>query len=273
MGLLALALIACTAGPSIESQITDLRVLGARVEPAEPSPGDAVTIDVVVADPDGRDVELAVWTCTDLGEGCLEASDEAPISVWRGRSSGGAATATAFVPPALAAVFESPDVAELPIAVWTLACPDDACPILDAIDAAPAPGSEDHAAVVAQLRDPPSILADLPLGESALTSQGVTISMRPAEEKNDNPTLTFEAPAEAPVGEAVFVTFDAADPDEDVVEVLSLSDVGGFPEGFRAGGAVDFTRPEETEGAVKLWFVARDGRGGLAFASGTAFAP
>lgn len=273
MGLVALALIGCTAGPSVESKITDLRVLGARVEPAEPSPGDLATIDVVVADPAGGEVELAIWTCTDFGAGCLEIGAEAPVTVWRGATTDGLARATALVPPALAGLLQNPELPEIPVGLWVLACPAGACPVLDAIDAAPAPGTDEHADLVALLGDPPAILADLPFGESALSSQEVTVSARPVEERNHNPDpLTFVAPETAPVGEAVFVELGASDPDGDVVEVLSLSDVGGFPAGFRAGAAVDFTRPEDApDGGVRVWLVARDGRGGFAFAADTVF--
>lgn len=273
MGLIALALIGCTAGPSIESKVSDLRVLGARVEPAEPAPGELATIDVLIADPASQSVEVAIWTCTNLGTGCLEGADGSPVPVWRGATVGGLVTASVLVPPALAGFLQSPELTEIPVGLWVLACPAGACPLIDALDAAPEPGTPEFAEVAAQLADPPSILADLTLGESALSSQDVHVSVRPEEERNHNPDpLFFLAPDVAPVGEAVFVTLGATDPDGDVVEVLSLSDVGGFPAGFRVGDAVDFTRPEDApEGGVRVWLVARDGRGGFAFAADTVF--
>ena len=273
MGLVALALIGCTAGPSIESKVSDVRVLGARVDPAEPAPGDLVTIDVLIADPSPESLEIAVWSCTDLGTGCLEAAGGAALTVWRGATNTGFVRASALVPPALAGLLQNPELTELPVSLWVLACPTGACPVIDAIDAAPAPGTPAADDLASQLADPPSLLAELPLGESALSSQDVHVSLRPEAERNHNPgPLLLLPPDAAPVGEAVFVQLGTSDPDGDVVEVLSLSDVGGFPAGFRVGDAVDFTRPEDApEGPIRVWMVARDGRGGFAFAADTVF--
>ena len=66
--------LGCGAGPNDETLVDELRVLAMVAEPPEVAPGAESTVEVTVADPEGVGPDVIVWTCTDLGDGCLEAA-------------------------------------------------------------------------------------------------------------------------------------------------------------------------------------------------------
>ena len=116
-----LLMFACVAGPGAETLIDDLRVVAIVAEPPEVAPGAASTLTATIADPLDQGVDLLMWTCTDLGDGCSEAESAEP-GTWPA-SVGldeGRASITATVSPFLGAIVD--DTAALPlVTVWALA--------------------------------------------------------------------------------------------------------------------------------------------------------
>lgn len=67
---LVLLTIGCAAGPNVETQIDELRVVAAVAEPPEVATGESYALTVTVADPAGAGFDSLVWTCPP-GEDCV----------------------------------------------------------------------------------------------------------------------------------------------------------------------------------------------------------
>ena len=65
-------LLAACGGRNDQTTLTELRVVAMIAEPPEVGPGQSTTLTSVVVDPAAAGVETLTWTCTDLGEGCIE---------------------------------------------------------------------------------------------------------------------------------------------------------------------------------------------------------
>ena len=64
--------------------VDELRVMAVQTEPAEISPADQnAKIRFLIADPLQEGAEVIYWTCTNFGEGCLEADlYDADLQQW-----------------------------------------------------------------------------------------------------------------------------------------------------------------------------------------------
>ncbi|MEN9787188.1 MAG: hypothetical protein RLZZ299_2452 [Pseudomonadota bacterium] len=67
-----LLLLAACGGLNDETTLTELRVVAMIAEPPEVGPGQATTVTSHIVDPADAGFEVLTWTCTDLGDGCLE---------------------------------------------------------------------------------------------------------------------------------------------------------------------------------------------------------
>ncbi len=65
-------LLAACGGRNDETTLTELRVVAMIAAPPEVGPGQSTTLTSVIVDPAAKGVETLTWTCTNLGEGCLE---------------------------------------------------------------------------------------------------------------------------------------------------------------------------------------------------------
>ena len=72
MSATLMLLLAACGGRNDETTLTELRVVAMIAEPPEVGPGQSTTLTSVIVDPLAAGVETLTWTCTDLGEGCLE---------------------------------------------------------------------------------------------------------------------------------------------------------------------------------------------------------
>ncbi len=67
-----LLLLAACGGLNDETTLTELRVVAMIAEPPEVGPGQSTTVTSHVVDPADAGFEVLTWTCTDLGDGCIE---------------------------------------------------------------------------------------------------------------------------------------------------------------------------------------------------------
>lgn len=254
-------------GPSDETLVDELRVVGAVASPPEVGPGEAVTLDVTIVDPEAEGVDLLVWACTPTGDGCVE--DALPLvdRLAAPEVEDGQGQAILTVPGG-----PLPADVSIPSAVWLLACEPGLCPIIELAAQALESGSE----LPDALRDPIGLLQDLPLQGVSLASRTVVVSGRPVEERNTNPTVTLTSgvPLEIPAEGTLDLPLEIADSTApDGLDAVGLATAGGFsaPLFDILDGRADlvFFAPEG-EGEVELYVVVEDGLGGSALWRGTA---
>lgn len=260
----------CGPGPSDETLVEELRVLAMVAEPPEVAPGSSSGLSVYVADPEESGGDLLVWTCTNLGEGCLEAAVPG-FGATVGSVSGTPVGATMEVTVPVPAEFE-PVVADgvtvLPALVWALACPIGECEAIDLARAAPDPTSADGQALAALLGDPFGMIGDLPLHGPSLAFQTLGVSLRAAPVTNPAMTITGSL-AEMPVGETVDLRY-VVESDDDVT-LWGYATGGGFGAPSTAvvnGEAVLTWYAPEEPAEVTLWVVATGEAGGSAVWTG-----
>lgn len=274
--LFILTVLAC-GGPAEVTTIRDVQIVHVGASPAELLPGEATTLTVTVADPQGGGVELLAWPCTDLGEGCAEDLGQ-PVAEWVTVLDPQGEDATlALVASPLWTAFLEADTGGLafdPYAgAWFLACRPGLCAPIDLARAAPAPGSEDDLTLRTFLHDPTAGMADLPLDGASLGQRRVPVSDRPAEERNENPELRLEddrALSLAPGGEEE-LTFGLIDETPDALQLDGYTSIGTL-----GPARTDFYAPSFTwyagdqAGAGRIYVVLRDGEGGSALWRGDA---
>lgn len=233
----------------------ELRVLALVVEPPEAAPGAELSLSAWVADPLDEAPELMIWTCTDLGEGCLEAA-RADQGTTVGRPEDGVLHTTRTVPEALAyAVADGETV--LPVPLWALACVPGACPVLDLAAEDPAGSAE----LSAFLADPFAGMEELPRAGTSLAFSTLGVSTR--AEPVVNPSFT-RSPGElrAAPEESLALDFET-----DAAELWGYATAGGFamPSYAVEGGAarMEWVAPAAA-GSVRLWVVANGAEGGAA---------
>lgn len=257
--LLLTLLAGCTPGPSSETLIDELRIIGAVVEPPEVAPGESTDVEVLVADPFASGALAAVWMCTPTGDGCAEAGSPVSERLFVGGLEDGFVNGVLTVNP-LWAAFATDE--PLPAGLWVLACEPGLCPQLDVFADADGTGSPELEEL---LSTPTQWVADLPLSGVSLAAKQIAVSTRPLEERNANPVLIVEGSLESAPGEEL--TLEVSVDDAEVAEVMGLSTAGGF--GLPAFAFLDgvtsmrWYAPEEPE-QVRLYAVASDGLGGTA---------
>lgn len=274
MRLLPLLLVGCTMGPRVETQITELRVVTAVVEPPEVAPGETTALTITVADPLGLGSELLLWQCTLVDGDCLERSDSP--QGWLQVLTPVDYTATASVTPssALAALLPD-DQARAASVLWSLACEPGLCPIFGmAEDALVRDEVSDELAAL--LADPTLFMADLPLTGVSLAARSIVVSNRPVEARNQNPLVSVngDQPLVIEAGDDTELVVDVAD-DSESTEVLAFgfSTIGGFGLPFfeveQGQAMLSWYAPDE-QGEADLFIVVDDDEGGSTLWRGTA---
>jgi len=255
-------LLACS-GPNEETILEELRVLSMLPQAPEVSPGETTTVDVRIVDPADAGYRALVWTCTLLGEDCLEDDEgRAPAlaTVEDGRSA-----VSVLASPALAAVV---DETPLPlVSIWALACAGDACPLLDDVEE----GVEIDRDIWS---DPTDWMASLPKEGTSLAFTSLYVSTRAADARHVNPQISISP--EAPT---------AATSEEVDIEVQITGDLGTEARAWGYATEGGFMRPSdrpdsrqlarlvwvapETAGSSDGFIVVVDGQGGGALWEGT----
>lgn len=240
------ALLVGCGGPNEETLLDELRVLAVVLEPPELAPGESTTVSAVVVDPLAEGVEALIWTCADLGEGCLEAAAPAQGSTVA-TPVDGVISAEIAVPSALAGAVADGETV-LPVPLWTLVCAPGLCDVIALAASAPAVGSEDAQPLSAFLADPSAAMAELPLSGTSLALTLLRVSQR--ADPITNPVLTST------------LTALTAAPEESVdipLTVASADTTTAY--GYATGGGFDGTDAPVVDGTVTLTWIAPEEEG------------
>ncbi len=271
-----LVAIGCT-GANLETLIDELRVVAMVAEPPEVAPGEPTELEIYVADPSGNGAAVFAWTCTNLGDGCMEEEGGAQ-SVATGIPESGRLTVPLAPSPALAGPLAGMGGERLEAtAMWALACTAGTdCPLVDNHPAAAnrglAPWGEDLAC---QLEDPGAWMEDLSIQGTSLAYRLLNVSVNAPEDRHQNPTLTPVSEEELvwKPEEEFSLVFEVAGTLSEEARVFNYATGGGFTmtDTLVEAGEVtlDGVAPEE-DGEVQLWVVLNDGLGGVAVWTGTA---
>jgi hypothetical protein len=258
--------LACS-GPSPETLIDELRVVAVVAEPPEIGAMESTSLEVYVADPKEKGVELVVWACTNFGDGCLESTGGSQ-SFATAIPEGGRAIVDLAPSPALKAFTQAGESLEATV-IWALACEPGKCPLVDEVAAveSSSPWAGDLAD---DLSSPMDWLSDLPQSGVSLAYRLITVSGVPPNERHQNPTITplFEDLPELKNGKRFELGFEVAGDLGDEARVFNYISGGGFKMTDTLVGEpgevnlVGFA-PKKS-GPVDLWVVFNDGLGGVA---------
>ena len=243
-------------------------------------------INVVIGDPLETGYQVAVWPCTNFGEGCEEKRlfEENP-SDWIALIEGADTVVTLPVinnPLWGAILSQAPDPeTPLPItSIFALACEPGVC--LELQNAAN--GEWD----LERFGNPFDWISELPLGGTSLAFKQLPVSNGLSDEtrlKNPNlrPTFDVETPLTTTVDTPLVLPFEIElfQQDEDVASIFGYATRGGFGRnvfannglrmfvGEPAERAVTWYAGEAETGASTLFVIVEDGAGGTGFWTGT----
>jgi hypothetical protein len=241
--VVSVLLLAGCGGPNDETLVDELRIMAVVAEPPEVAPGAVATLTVHVADPLDEAPEAMLWTCADLGDGCLEAAEPAQGTTV-GAPADGTFTSERVAPPAFAGIVAD-GTTVLPVPTYALACVPGACPAIALAASAPATGTDDADALSAFLGDPFDALEELPLAGTSLAFTLLSVSTR--AEPVTNPVL-----APASTEPVVVATEEAID--------LAFAVEGGAGDltayGYTTAGGFDMTEYSVKDGEVVLTWIA-----------------
>ena len=292
---LSVGTIACM-GPDQETLVDELRVMAIQAEPAEVQLRDFVpdeagetrnpVINVVIGDPLETGYQLAVWPCTNFGEGCEEKKlfEDNP-SDWISLSEGTESLVTVPVVNnplwgALLAQAPNPEV-PLPItSVFALACEPSVCVELqNALN-----GEWD----LDRFGNPFDWIADLPLTGTSLAIKQLPVSNGLSDETRlKNPmlksTLEAETPLVTTVDTPLVLPFEIElfQQDEGVASIFGYTTRGGFDRNVFANNGLKMNIGEPAErfvtwyageaepGEADLFVIVEDGAGGTGIWLGT----
>ena len=267
-------LLSCSMS-SPSTLVDELRVMAIQTEPAEISPFDQdVILRLLIAEPQNRSVDVMYWTCTNLGDGCLEGELYAEdLTQWPQLFSRSTLLTERelSIPPALGGVIDSLPPDAIPFfgtIMWVLACVEEECSILEDVKQ----GRIDQEA----LSNPLDVIGSLPFGVASLAFSSIPISNRTIEERIQNPVLVAIDPQERiqEPEETLDLSFSYslnAQPNEDSL-IYGYTTLGGFEESSRSNAQLQQEEGEvvlswfapETEGVGEAYVILENGEGGTA---------
>lgn len=276
--LFSASIVFCALGCSMSSPSTlvdELRVMAIQTDPAELSPFDQnASLRLLIAEPQNRDVDVMYWTCTNAGEGCIEADlftqdlAQWPQIFTRTESL---TEREITLPPAFAGLIDSVPQDALPFlgtVMWVFACVQKECSLIEEAKA----GRIDTDA----MSNPFEVMGTLPFGVASMAFASVPISNRALEERIQNPELVALSPQERKqeTEETLALSFSyslRAAPNEDSL-VYGYTTIGGFAESTRSNSQLQQEEGEivlswfapEKEGVGEAYVVLENGEGGTA---------
>lgn len=259
--IILLAMTAC-GGPNQETLLDELRVLAMVPDAPELAPGEATALRVRVVDPAETGAEVLVWTCTSLGEGCLEEAEGRAVEVLA--PTDGWVEAQVAAPAALGFIASEEPVPL--IAAWALACEAGRCPLIDDVKA----GREIDPD---RWEDPLAWMGSLDMVGVSLALNTLSVSTRGPDARHAAPTLEVQAALDpvAPEG-TLTITAIASGALGPEAQVWAYTEGGGFvstSERPDEAGEVrfDWIAPD-APGEVPLYLVLVDDLGGSALWEG-----
>jgi hypothetical protein len=253
--------MACMEGPQAETLVNDLVVLSVVADPPEAAPGETVSMAVSLGLPNDTPVDFMLWTCLPLGEdSCLEeGAAQRFILVEDAQSTTLVEQTVPFEAAGIVAAFDG----EIPVLVWSMACEQSLCPLLEK--------AKSGDVVEADLADPISALKTLPFDGVSLALSTIWLSDREPEERRQNPILTpdFELPEAVVPGERLPLLFNVEGAGDET-EAFGYSLSGGFgavsTRVFEGKVELVWFAPETVDATeeTQLWAVIQDADGGSA---------
>ena len=289
-----LFLISCM-GFDQSTNVDELRVMAIKSEPLEirisdysspmielpQNPSDEEEEDstpkvhIVVANPTNEELHMAVWLCTNLGEGCLEADFYADTpSAWITLIEPTETSVSLPIPlNPVWATFNTPEPQLSPLtAVWVLTCVASECTLLEnAFN-----GNWD----LDVFRDPFSLGTQIPLTNSSLASKQLLVSNFEAMiPRIQNPIMTplFDELPTISDQESLDLRFELElfQQDSERASIYGYSTIGGFSANSLVNNSIStlqqqktltwFPPTEITNETGDLFVIVNDGLGGVNF--------
>lgn len=266
-------LLACS-GPNEETLVDELRVMSMVVEPPEAAPGAVVSLSVRIADPLEESPQVMLWSCTNLGDGCVEAAEPSQ-GVTVGPPVDGQLTVRRSVSEMLLPIVQD-GTTVLPVFLWALACVPELCPIIDLAATAPDVGSVEAKTLSTFLADPFSAMEDLPLEHTSLAFTQLKVSTHATHIVNPVLTPQFET-VTVRAEDSVDLVFQVQDSGDYMAYGYTTAGGFGTPKyDSSKNGIVTLTwfGPAEA-GEADIWVVVNSDTGGTAVwqGKGTVMAP
>jgi len=295
--------LACGA-PDPATLVDELRVLVVQSEPADirlsdfssfsemppqlPSTPDQITIpteqettepedpklNIVIADPLQEGVEVAVWICTNLGDGCLEKDiyqDNPADWIQYYQPQEPELSIPLPLNPLWAGFIGQPTESNeyfLASLVWVLACAPNTCDPVTKLGT----GQVDLDA----FSDPFSLIEQVPLQQSSLAFRSLYLSSSTTSERLQNPTITplFDELSLTP-GNSLSLEFEVEMTQRsDEAIIYGYTTLGGFGTNdlvnnglsfFQGTTSLQWFTTEADEGEAQLFSIVDDGLGGIGY--------
>ena len=264
-GWILLTIFGC-GETSPDTLVDELRAIASIASPPEVRPLDAFEYTTYVFNPNENPVDVWTWSCTNLGDGCIEAAGGSD-SVIRTTVEGLAPTFTRTfgVAPALAGIL--PETGPLTATqIWTLLCEQGSCPQLDGVETLDST-SEWPQETVDLLSDPLAWMPDLPTNGTSLAYQLITTSL--SDEPHQNPSIQSSPnnPESLEKGKPFALEFRVSGTFTDDARLYNYISSGGFEMTDTFVNVDDCTflngvAPEKDD-QVTIWVVLLDGFGGV----------
>ena len=264
--LLLSTLLAC-GDTDPETLVDELRLVASVAEPPEVGPAEPFDFSMYISNPDETDIEAVTWVCTNLGDGCLEASGDS-MAVSTTALSASEANWSETLSTATALMGILPETGPLSAtAVWTLVCETGVCPLFE--EAASMQTGEPWPEDMAEsLENPLDWMADLPTKGVTLAYRLITVTTE--AERRANPTLELDEVSELELkkSKSFSLSFVVDGDFGDEARLYNYISAGGFAmtDTFVEAGecvTIEGIAPDES-GPVTLWIVLNDGLGGTA---------
>ena len=264
IGWILLTIFGC-GETSPDTLVDELRAIASVASPPEVRPMEPFEYTTYVFNPSEEPVDVWTWSCTNLGDGCLEAAGGSE-SIARTTVEGltPTLTRTLSVTPALAGIL--PETGPLTATqIWTLLCEEGACPGLEGVESK---GVDDEwpQETIDLLSDPLAWMTDLPTQGTGLAYQLITTSLE--ENPHQNPSIQSSPnnPDALEKGEAFTLEFRVSGTFTDDARLYNYISAGGFEMTDTFVNVDDCTflngvAPED-EDTVTIWVLLLDGFGG-----------
>ncbi|MEC7986965.1 MAG: hypothetical protein VX278_17480 [Myxococcota bacterium] len=207
--------LACNQGKS-SFLMDELRILAIQSDPAEIIVSNdstintsEVSINLLTTDPLTQGGNIMLWTCFDIGEGCLEASifENSPASWFQLQPlRQGTVNFSISVPQALGEVLGTlpPDFLPFTLAnIWAFTCAPGVCPSLE--------DAQNGTYDIEALSQPFQLMETLPMEGTSLAYRSLILNTAVSEERVFNPTLQFleseTGPRSVAAGETLYLQF------------------------------------------------------------------
>jgi hypothetical protein len=242
--------------PAESTELVQLQILSVVVDPPLVRPGDVPSATAWITDPKDEGYELLMWTCTDLGEGCLEILVD--LELWTYTPVVSQGQSAAWLPDLN--TNELPADVEVPISVFALACAPGLCPEIQQV-------RDRDPAVAPILADPLTFAQSLPIEGTSLVRRGIEITGDIDAKNNDNPNVQTLPPPDVLVGidRGDVVSLDFVVSDETDMTSDGYATGGSMSDGSWTSHNLHFTWTAPNDpGDYEVWVLIEDGTGGSA---------